>query len=105
MLIGITHRLAILVAAGALTASLRRQAVVPAGDHWWSTGVPVLQESPETVHAPRHMSEIGDGAKGAVLLPDSTREGTTKAGDRSDPTRSRSARSRCLRTSDYRAFR
>ncbi|KAJ6049413.1 hypothetical protein N7444_006129 [Penicillium canescens] len=62
MLMGITQRLAILVAVGALTA-------VPAGDHWWSTGVPAFQEGPETVHAPRHMSGISHRAEGAALLP------------------------------------
>jgi hypothetical protein len=74
------------------------QAVVPAGDYWWFAGVPVLLEGPETVHAPCDMAEVGNRTKRTVLLPGSTREGTTEAGDGGDPTRSGSAGSRCLRT-------
>jgi hypothetical protein len=108
MRIGITHRLAILVATGALTASLRRQSIVPTGDHWWTAGVPVLQEGAEAVHAPGHVSKISDRTERTVLVSGSTRKGTTETRDGGDPTRSGSAgsaRSRRLRTSDCRAFR
>jgi hypothetical protein len=58
------------------------------------------------VHTPRYISERGDRAKGAVLLPNSTSKGTAETSKRSGSTRSgsaRSARSRSLRTSDHRA--
>jgi hypothetical protein len=53
------------------------------------------------------MSEVGDRAKGTVLLPDSTGKGTAETSDGSGPSRSGSAGSignRGLRTSDHRAY-
>jgi hypothetical protein len=56
------------------------------------------------VYTPRYIAEIGDRAKGAVLLPNSTGKGTAETSKRSGSTRSgsaRSARSRSLGTSDH----
>ena len=54
------------------------------------------------MYTPYHITEIGNRAERTVLLLAYTYKGTAETGDSGNPT-SRGARSRCLRTSDYRA--